>query len=203
MKMRPASAAVRGFTLIEILVVIVIIAVLASLIASQVIRMIDDGNRLKTREMMTSLKTGITGFVADYGRLPLDEVKEEEYLTEGSSSLVDAVTGIVPEGGGVNLNPRGTKFAEFRPAQNGRHGLVADSRPLKLHDMWGNPFRVLLDANGDHQIKNPDAQNSDPRLSQPGGKPAPEHLVLDVAIYSCGKDGLPLTGDDIASWRDP
>ncbi len=68
---------------------------------------------------------------------------------------------------------------------------------------WGNPFRVLLDVDGNNQVKNPDAQNSDPNIAQPAGKHASEFLALDIAIYSCGQDGQPRTADDIVSWREP
>jgi prepilin-type N-terminal cleavage/methylation domain-containing protein len=194
----------RGYTLIELLVVIVIISVLTSLIASQVIKVLDDGNRLKTRAIVVDLKTGISSYRTEYGRFPLENLQEEqEWLTDGSSTLIDTVLGLPVEGGAVNLNAKGIRFAEFPTAKNDRHGLISQPRPSRLVDMWGNPFRVLLDADGNNQVKNPDAQNSDPNIAQPAGKPAPEFLALDIAIYSCGKDGLPRTADDIVSWREP
>ena len=194
----------RGYTLIEILVVIVIISVLASLIASQVMKIIDDGNRLKTRAIVVDLKTGLNSYRTEYGRFPLENLTDEkEWLTDGSTALIDTLTGLPAEGGAVNLNPKAIRFVEFPTAKNDRHGIISQPRPSRLVDMWGNPFRVLLDADGDNQVKNPDAQNSDPKISQPGGKPAPEFLAVDIAIYSCGKDGLPRTADDIVSWREP
>jgi hypothetical protein len=107
------------------------------------------------------------------------------------------------EGGAVNLNAKGIRFAEFPTAKNDRHGLISHPRPSRLGDRWGNPFRVLLDVDGNHQVKNPDAQNSDPNIAQPAGKRAPEFLALDIAIYSCGKDGQPRTAHNIVSWREP
>lgn len=194
----------RGYTLIELLVVIVIISVLASLIASQVSKMIDDGNRLKTRAIVVDLKTGISSYRTEYGRFPLENLTDEkEWLTDGSNTLIDTLLGQPVEGGAVNLNPKGIRFNEFPTAKNDRHGLISQPRPSRLVDMWGNPFRVLLDVNGNNQVMNPDAQNSDPQIAQPGGKPAPEFLMLDIAIFSCGKDGKPSTADDIVSWREP
>jgi hypothetical protein len=52
-------------------------------------------------------------------------------------------------------------------------------------------------------VKNPDAQNSDPNIAQPAGQRAPEFLALDIAIYSCGKDGQPHTAHNIVSRREP
>lgn len=194
----------RGYTLVEMLFVIVIISVLSSLIASQVIKILDDGNRLKTRALVLELKQSIASFWTDYGRLPLADAKDDqEWFTDGSNPIVDSVLGLPAETGAVNLNPRGTKFANFPPAKNQRHGLLNESRPLKLHDMWGRPLRVILDADGDHQVPNPDALSSDPTIALPGGKPVSPFLILDMVIYSCGKDGLPHTADDVVSWRTP
>ena len=194
----------RGYTLIELLAVIVIISVLASLIASQVSKMIDDGNRLKTRAIVVDLKTGIHSYRTEYGRFPLENLTDEkEWLTDGSNTLIDSLLGQPVEGGAVNLNPKAIRFNEFPTAKNDRHGVISQPRPSRLVDMWGNPFRVLLDVDGNNQVMNPDAQNSDPQIAQPAGKPAPEFLMLDMAIFSCGKDGKPSTADDIVSWREP
>lgn len=194
----------RGYTLIEILVVIVIISVLASLIASQVIKLIDDGNRLKTRALVVDLKTALNSYRTEYGRFPLEnQAEEKEWLTDGSNTLIDTLSALPVEGGAVNLNAKSIRFAEFPPAKNDRHGLISQPRPSRLVDMWGQPFRVRLDVSGDNQVSNPDAQNREPQIAQPGGKPAPEFLAVDIATYSCGKDGLPLTADDIVSWREP
>ena len=91
----------------------------------------------------------------------------------------------------MNLNAKGIRFAEFPTAKNDRHGLISQPRPSHLVDRLGNPFRVLFDVDGNHQVKNPDAQNSVPQIAQPAGKPAPEFLMLDMAIFSCGKDSKP------------
>ncbi|MFO0442536.1 MAG: prepilin-type N-terminal cleavage/methylation domain-containing protein, partial [bacterium] len=142
----------RGYTLIEILVVIVIISVLASLIASQVMKIIDDGNRLKTRAIVVDLKTGLASYHTEYGRFPLENPEEKEWLTDGSTALIDTLAGLPAEGGAVNLNPKAIRFVEFPTAKNDRHGIISQPRPSRLVDMWGNPFRVLLDADGNNQV---------------------------------------------------
>lgn len=194
----------RAFTLLELLVVITIIAILAGLVAAQAVKMIDEGNRLKVQTVITTLKNGIDAFQADYNRFPLDAninrangEDAPEILTDGSNSLVDAIMGIPPAAGGTDLNPKRTHFAEFTPAKGDHHGLVGTARPSRLHDMWGQPYRILLDTNSDNQVKNPDATNTAPKISQNQGK----HLTVKVAVYSCGKDKIPQTADDIVSWR--
>jgi type II secretory pathway pseudopilin PulG len=190
----------------ELLVVIVIIAVLAGLLAPQISEMLNERDRLKTMELMTKLQTAISSFETEYNRLPVDAAssasgEDTEVLTDGSTPLVDTLMGLPPEDGGANWNPKGVPYAEFRPAQNGRHGVDVSSRPHRLLDPWGNPFHLVFDTNGDQRVMNPDAQNQDPRIAQPGGRPAGGFLSTRVAIFSRGRDGMPHTGDDIALWR--
>jgi len=198
----PAS---RAFTLIELLITITIIAILASMTAAGISYAIDQANRLKVRTVVDELKNGIGQYQTDYNRFPLDSnvtgangEDAPELLTDGSNSVVDAIMGIPPASSGTpDLNPKRTSFAQFPPAHNGRHGLVGAARPYKLNDMYGQPYHILLDTNGDNQVKNPDVLNTDPKISQ--GQAA--HLVTKIAVYSSGKDQIPGTADDVTSWR--
>jgi prepilin-type N-terminal cleavage/methylation domain-containing protein len=197
--------ATRAFTLIELLITITIIAILASLTVSGIINAIDQANRLKVRTVSMELKNSIEQFQVDYGRWPIDSSVNAangedaaELLTDGTNSLVDTLMGIPPaSGGAVDLNPKRTPFASFPPANNGHHGLVGAARPFKLADMYGQPYHILLDTNGDNQVKNPDVINTDPKISTNQAA----HVVAKVAVYSSGKDQILRTSDDVTSWR--
>lgn len=199
------QSASRAFTLIELLVVITIIAILASLAAAQIIKIIDDGNRVKVLAVVMELKSGIDAYQLDYNRFPIDSKiagangeDAPELLTDGNNALVDALMGIPPAtNGGTDFNPKRTPYSTFSTAKNDRHGLVGATRPYKLHDMWGQPYHLVLDTNGDNQVKNPDTANIDPKLSQNQAA----QLVAKSAVYSSGKDKTPHTADDIVSWR--
>jgi len=199
------QSATRAFTLIELLITITIIAILASLTAAGIVNVIDQGNRLKVRAFAMDLKSGIENFHTEYNRYPTDSnvagsngEDTPEVLTDGSNSLVDAIMGIPPtSSGAMDLNPKRIPFSNFPPANNGRHGLVGSTRPFKLADMYGQPYHILLDTNGDNQVKNPDVSNTDPKISANQAA----YLVTKVAVYSSGKDQIPRTGDDITSWR--
>lgn len=199
---QPAS---RAFTLIELLMTITIIAILASLTASGIIHAIDQANRLKVRTVLMDLKNGIDQYQTDYNHWPIDSnvtgangEDAAELLTDGSNSLVDTLMGIPPTSSGTaDLNPKRTPYTAFPPANNGRHGLVGSARPFKLADMYGQPYHILLDTNGDNQVKNPDVSNTDPKISANQAA----HLVTKVAVYSSGKDLVPCTSDDVTSWR--
>jgi prepilin-type N-terminal cleavage/methylation domain-containing protein len=193
----------RAFTLIELLVVITIIAILASLAATQIPKLIDDANRMKVLKEVLELKSGIDAYHLAYSRFPIEpgsaggnDNDGPELLTDGTNPLVDALLGI-PPASGTDLNPKRTPFSQFPTAKNDRHGLVGATRPSKLHDMWGQPYRILLDVNGDNQVKNPDIANSAPKISQDQAA----HVVAKSAVFSSGKDQMPLTADDIVSWR--
>lgn len=198
----PAS---RAFTLIELLITITIIAILASMTAAGISYAIDQANRVKVRAVIMELKTGIDQYQTDYNRWPIVATSQgangedaPEVLTDGSNTLVDTLTGIPPASSGtVDLNPKRIVFASFLPANNGRHGLVGAARPFKLVDMYGQSYHILLDTNGDNQVKNPDTSNTDPKISTNQAA----HLVSKVAVYSNGKDQAPHTGDDITTWR--
>ena len=97
----------------------------------------------------------------------------------------------------MDLNPTRTKYADFSIAKGDRNGIVGTDTPRRFHDRWSQPYRILLDTNGDNQVKNPDIASSDPKISQ--GKP--EYLPMQVAVYSVGSDHIPHSQDDIASWR--
>lgn len=193
---------VRAFTLVEILVVTTIIAILSTIVASQVIQIMDNANRAKTLALALELKQGIDGYMLDYHRFPLDsppkgDADTPELLTDGSNPIVDALLGVPMTSSGRDLNPTRHPYAQFKPAKKDRDGIVGTSIPRRFHDMWGRPFHILLDTNGDNQVKNPDFTSSDLKLAQNQA----EHLAVQVAVYSCGKDGIPNTADDVATWR--
>ena len=55
----------RGFTIIELLVVVTIIAVLAGLVISQAPKMMEEGRKLEVRNVIISMRNGIHSYQAD------------------------------------------------------------------------------------------------------------------------------------------
>ena len=64
---------VRGFTLIELMVVIVIIAILASIVAPKMIARTENAKRVAARAQIANFKTMLTAFRMDAGRYPTTE----------------------------------------------------------------------------------------------------------------------------------
>ncbi len=207
----------QGFTLIELLVVITIIAILAGLVMSQASKMMADARKLQVQTVIKDLRIAIASYQVEYNRYPVNS----SMLSSASSGediqplMTDENTGIVSalmstssssassggSSGSTNLNPKDIKFIDLPIAKNGRFGLVNAQPPYKLVDLWGQPYYVLLDTNGDKQVMNPDLQNSDPAISQNATSPPPQKLPTEIAIYSWGLDKLGMTKDDVVSWR--
>lgn len=206
----------RGFTIIELLVVVTIIAVLAGLVISQAPKMMEDARKLEVRNTIIALRNGIHSYQVEYNRYPIDPDQAgggtddaQPFLTDENTKLIETImgdaanlTGAATEPDPESLNPKGIEFTTFKMAQNGRNGLVGAQPPFRLVDMWSQPYWVIMDTNMDRKIENPDISNQDPKISQNATSPPPEYLPTDVGIYSTGKDITQLTGDDIVSWRD-
>lgn len=67
---RSCHAQPRGFTLLEVLVVIVVIAVLASLVAPNLFRNVDDARVAAAKAQIESLVTALDTYRLDNGRYP-------------------------------------------------------------------------------------------------------------------------------------
>lgn len=81
----------RGFTLIEMMVVIAIIGTLAMLVGPSILRHVGDANATAARTQIEILAVGLDAFRLDTGRYPTTE--------EGLSILrTQPVTGSVPPG---------------------------------------------------------------------------------------------------------
>jgi prepilin-type N-terminal cleavage/methylation domain-containing protein len=214
-KLRSNPFTPTGFTLIELLVVITIIAILASLVVSQANRLMADTRKLQVQTVLKDLRMAISSYQLEYNRYPVnpsllsggDSGQDiQALLTDENSGIVDALmssssTSSGGSSGSTNLNPRDIKFIDLPIAKNGKFGLVNAQSPYKLVDLWGQPYYVLLDTNGDKQVMNPDLNNSDPAIAQNTISPPPQMLPTEIAIYSIGLDKTPQTKDDVVSWR--
>lgn len=223
MKTKPRFTTImrQGFTLIELLVVITIIAVLAGLVMSQAPKLMEDARKLQVQTVIKDLRIAITSYQVEYNRYPLNPslLSSSSGGQDIQAQPTDENTGIVSalmstssssssgSGGGgggsgsINLNPKDIKFIDLPIAKNGKFGLVNPQPPYKLVDLWGTPYYVLVDTNGDKQVQNPDLNNTDPTIAQNPTSPPPQKLPTEIAIYSYGKDKIPQTKDDVVSWR--
>ena len=194
MKIHPKSVTTRAFTLIELLVVVGIIGLLASLSFPAVSGVMKKAKRARCAAAIKDIQLGIKNYQVEYNRYPLASGVGETPtpLSEGNEML-----NVLLGKNMSKLNPREIVFLEAPMGKNGAGGLIGSEGSFGITDVWGNPYEVIVDANYDNKISNPDTQNSDETISA-GASPT---IIAGAAVYSLGEDREANTRDDIASWR--
>jgi general secretion pathway protein G len=121
-----------GFTLLEIMVVVVILGTLAALVAPNVIRRIDDANVTKAKQDIRAFETALNLFRMDNFRYPTTEQGLQALVTRPNDPNVR----VYPEGGYVRSlqkDPWGNDYAYIAPGTRGGdydlYTLGADNQP--------------------------------------------------------------------------
>ena len=117
----------HGFTLIELMVVIVILGILVSFIAPRLMGRPDEAKQVKARIQMESIETAIKLYKLDSGMYPTTE--------QGLQALVEQPqTGTLPkkwrkggylEKGRVPKDPWGNEFIYLSPGAHGDYDIIA------------------------------------------------------------------------------
>ncbi len=117
----------HGFTLIELMVVIVILGILVSFIAPRLMGRPDEAKQVKARIQMESLETAIKLYKLDNGIYPTTE--------QGLQALIEQPqTGTLPrkwrkggylEKGKVPKDPWGNEFIYLSPGAHGDYDIIA------------------------------------------------------------------------------
>ncbi|MFN3740421.1 MAG: type II secretion system major pseudopilin GspG [Thermodesulfovibrionales bacterium] len=116
---------VRGFTLIEVLVVIFILSILAAIVAPKIIGRTDDARIAEAKLQIKNFETALKLFKLDNGFYPSTEQGLEALITKPS-------TGRIPP--------------------NYREGGYLEQKKIPL-DPWGNPYVYLCPGiQGDYDI---------------------------------------------------
>ena len=115
----------RGFTLIELMVVIVILGILAGLIIPRIMGRPEEARRMKARIQIESIETSLQLYKLDNGNYPTTD--------QGLQALVEAPTvGQLPrawreggymEKGKVPKDPWRTEYVYLSPGVNGDYDL--------------------------------------------------------------------------------
>jgi len=183
----PSKAFTRkGFTLVELLVVITMIAVLAAAGFSAGSRMINKAKKVSAQAVATSLAIAVEQFYTEYSALPSGIASPSEavvLVTSNGGNGVDLLRILAGEDLN-NQNPRQIRFLSGKEARNGRDGLVygtggtggpGGSPIVAMIDPWGQPFYINLDYDYDERL-----------TVSPAGSPAVTLNGRRVAVYSLG-----------------
>ncbi len=145
---RPVS---RGFTLIEILVVIAIIGILAGLLFPAIKGAITKGKMGQARGDVKGIESAIRQYYTEYGKLPVANgdqgVGDKYYTSTDQNNIINILRAIATAPNTAHaLNPRRIVFYE----PPGRKGAVDSSG--NILDPWQQVYYIKLDNNYDGTI---------------------------------------------------
>ena len=145
--------------------------------------------RDQTRTLTQSIVNSIKGYYIEYSRYPVPEgfAGDETVPLRTDSFLAKVLSGQDTE-----HNPRHISFLpELKTLERGQGpGLLAKGNELWIVDKWGEPLYVIMDANFDGTIANPNPLSTTIRLN------------TGALVFSSGPDKDPNTWEDnIMSWE--
>jgi|SRR6266404_19220 len=203
----------HGFTLIEMIVVILIIGTLAALLVPAAQRTLDRAKSAQAKNDVTQIVTAVNAYYTEYGKYP---IATNDTPIANTADLFYTLRAIDP-GVGANLgnaaNPRKIVFISPPDAKSltSPRGGIAQQDVLvgitvtipkgSFVDPWGTTYKVAIDGDYDNQITtNPYGANNGA-----GAQP----LQQGVIAWSFGKDktlgksgnNVYTGSDDIISWQ--
>ena len=180
-----------AFTLIELLIVIVIIAILASVAFPVTALVMDQARKAEAKNEVTNLVNAIKMYELEYGKLPFQAGEGGESDLEMDTfqdNIISVLAGYNVDG----LNPRLKPFYEGKTAKNSdaekpAGGLFGSDEQLQLADPWGHEYYIVIDSNYDNIIQDlPGSEGDDVRTK--------------VAVYTKGKIDASGEVEPIKKW---
>jgi len=180
----------RGFTLVELLVVIVIIAILSTLGFGVGIGALQRARMVTAQSSATNVANAVEAFYSEYHLLPdpagaSADNSSSPYETVDDSNgtdLLDILAGFEDDPNDMQ-NDRKVKFLSVKEAENPKKGGIVynatGDKVVGIYDSWGQPFFIVLDYDYDGRL-----------LFNPSSKYTYEAKLNNkrVAVYSLGTD---------------
>ena len=189
----------KGFTLVELLVVVSIIAILATLAGAGAKTAMEAAKKAKARAAMKTLADAVDLYYDRYDSLPLSDGADGDTEFRTDSELMNVLCGL--ESAKIE-NPYLTSFFEYKSAKgkgnNQFDGLARTETEAQLFGPWKTRnineryYQVILDLDYDKEVREP---------SNLGNKIQYGRRYL---IYSYGKDGKigqEYNIDNLYNWR--
>jgi prepilin-type N-terminal cleavage/methylation domain-containing protein len=176
----------RGFTFIELLVVMILVAILASMAYPAFSSVMERARKTQAKNDLTQIVTAVNAYYTEYGKYPI--VIDDTPITNNADLFytLRAVDGGTANAGNA-ANPRKIVFIsppDAKDQTNSRSGIKTSDG--QWYDPWGTPYRVAIDGTYDNQI------TPNPYTADTGAGPAT--LTIGVIAWSFGKNGI-LGGD--------
>ncbi len=184
----------KGFTLIEILVVIAIIAILASISYGPIIEFMEKGKEAEAKKVAKDFQIAITTFQEDYdGNLPYDGTYPDED-TNLTSNNVNFLAVLMGAESANDINEKEKPYFTGKNAQNKRNGFVLNGEVIQgFVDHWGNPYTMRLDYDADKEIDTA-------LITSPTGVYTGKQRIGTAIVATPGKDNVFNDEKDIKSW---
>ena len=186
----PRRSRFAAFTLIELLIVIVIIAILAAVSFPVYGMVMETVRKTEAKKDVQDLKQSIVRYELEYGKYPYGGQQDVEVNTE-DDDIMSILAGVE----GHPLNPRAKVFHEGKLAKDGRDGvplggIYGEGDNLRMADPWGQPYYIIIDANYDNKVQNPN----------PSGAGEAE-LRQGIIVWSEGKPREKGSANDPRDWH--
>jgi len=198
----------RGFTLVELLVVVTIIIILAAAGFAGAMKAMEKAKKTKAQAALTALEQAVNQFYNEYGRLPAlnNATADAQYDTaqEDGQKLLEVLLGKEDTTGGTGgtsvQNPKQLSFLSVPDGKikgtGGMDGLVYEAgtttKVRGLYDPWGRPYKIMLDNDYDEE------------LALTIGGTTKTLRGRRVAVWSSGADGksddIKTATDDVKNW---
>ena len=136
----------KGFTLIELIIVIAVIAILVGIALPRLRGMIEEGNTAKAAAELRALQAGVESYYIHHSKA---------YPTDGSSTWQSALTGASPKLIGTALtDPFSTSSAQYQfdKSSNGLYYIIWSVGPDNTADITGVDTAGALTGSADDDI---------------------------------------------------
>lgn len=203
MKSPILSSRQKGFTLVELLVVISIIAALAGLTFGVVMRQVEKARQTASKNDCVNIAGAIESFYIDNNTFPVTMVpRKESTMTTAVEDPADMIVILLGREKGSarsKVNKSGQSYLTGSTVDAKIGGMYIDGSGAGFYDPWGSEYYVIMDTNGDGEIEDPTSP----------GRPIfnKKAIVYGVGPDTQGsaKDGKirdkDVTEDNVYSWK--
>lgn len=146
----------KGFSLVEVLIVIAIIAVLAAIAIPVAGTVAKNGKLKKNKEIVTGLKLAIDRFHDEYGHLPANgHPAPGDDETLNNVDLIEILRELEGKDDSLVYNTKGTNFLKAIPeAKSGNAGIIRSNGNISdITNAMGQPIFITLDYSSDEEIE--------------------------------------------------
>lgn len=199
MKLTKSSHHHRGFTLVELLVVISIIAVLMGIAFPIAMRVKETAKKTSARTCMGQLVLACDSFYENYQYLPMSNTSSVDDEQETDNQFMAPLLGLRIA---QDENPQFQSFFKFQLAEgkgeDAYNGLVRTDNRAELLGPWLNKSKndryyiVVLNYDNDNQLRPPNEVGAEPLFDR------------RAIVYHKGKDGKAggkYNEDNVYSWN--